>query len=87
SLRAAPVPGAPSASVSPEELAARGASIKASARARSDGRTMRAIRRISAIFIPLIPALIACGLIAGINGILTNLGWLPGVTPFLGVLS
>lgn len=72
---------------SPDELAARGASIKASARARSDGRTMRAIRRISAIFIPLIPALIACGLIAGINGILTNLGWLPGVTPFLGVLS
>ncbi|WP_022908545.1 PTS transporter subunit EIIB, partial [Curtobacterium sp. B18] len=87
SLRAAPVPGAASASVSPEELAARGASIKASARARSDGRTMRAIRRISAIFIPLIPALIACGLIAGINGILTNLGWLPGVTPFLAVLS
>lgn len=87
SLRAAPVLGASSASVSPEELAARGASIKASARARSDGRTMRAIRRISAIFIPLIPALIACGLIAGINGILTNLGWLPGVTPFLAVLS
>lgn len=72
---------------SPEELAARGASIKASARSRSDGRTMRAIRKISAIFIPLIPALIACGLIAGINGILTNLGWVPGVTPFLGVLS
>ncbi|WNY34078.1 PTS transporter subunit EIIB [Curtobacterium flaccumfaciens] len=80
--------GGPGASgASPDELAARGASIKASARARSDGRTMRAIRRISAIFIPLIPALIACGLIAGINGILTNLGWLPGVTPFLGVLS
>lgn len=72
---------------SPEELAARGASIKATARARSDGRTMRAIRKISAIFIPLIPALIACGLIAGINGILTNLGWVPALTPFLGVLS
>lgn len=82
-LRAGPA----GASVSPEELAARGAAIKASARSRSDGRTMRAIRRISAIFIPLIPALIACGLIAGINGILTNLGWLPGVTPFLAVLS
>ncbi|OII04234.1 hypothetical protein BIU95_17130 [Curtobacterium sp. MCBA15_007] len=87
-LRAAAPPaaaGGPGAS--PDELAARGASIKATARARSDGRTMRAIRKISAIFIPLIPALIACGLIAGINGILTNLGWLPGVTPFLGVLS
>lgn len=87
-LRSSPTApaGAPS-SLSPEELAARGAAIKASARSRSDGRTMRAIRKISAIFIPLIPALIACGLIAGINGILTNLGWVPGVTPFLGVLS
>lgn len=72
---------------SPEELAARGAAMKATARSRADGRTMRAIRKISAIFIPLIPALIACGLIAGINGILTNLHWLPAVTPFLGVLS
>ncbi|WP_159573627.1 PTS transporter subunit EIIB [Curtobacterium sp. 18060] len=72
---AAAASGASGASgASPEELAARGASIKATARARSDGRTMRAIRKISAIFIPLIPALIACGLIAGINGILTNLG-------------
>lgn len=85
-LRAA-APAAAAGGSSPEELAARGASIKASARSRSDGRTMRAIRKISAIFIPLIPALIACGLIAGINGILTNLGWVPGVTPFLGVLS
>lgn len=84
---AAPVAAAGGSGPSPEELAARGASIKASARSRSDGRTMRAIRKISAIFIPLIPALIACGLIAGINGILTNLGWVPGVTPFLGVLS
>ncbi|MCS6577346.1 PTS transporter subunit EIIB [Curtobacterium flaccumfaciens] len=87
-LRAtAPSAAAGGPGASPDELAARGASIKATARARSDGRTMRAIRKISAIFIPLIPALIACGLIAGINGILTNLGWLPGVTPFLGVLS
>lgn len=87
-LRAsAPMAAAGGSGASPEELAACGASIKASARSRSDGRTMRAIRKISAIFIPLIPALIACGLIAGINGILTNLGWVPGVTPFLGVLS
>jgi len=75
------------AGASPEELAARGAAMKATARSRSDGRAMRAVRKISAIFIPLIPALIACGLIAGINGILTNLGWLPAATPFLGVLS
>ncbi|WFR65848.1 PTS transporter subunit EIIB [Curtobacterium flaccumfaciens] len=87
-LRSGPAaPAGALSSVSPEELAARGAAMKASARSRSDGRTMRAIRRISAIFIPLIPALIACGLIAGINGILTNLGWLPSITPFLAVLS
>ncbi|WP_439690584.1 PTS transporter subunit EIIC [Curtobacterium sp. SP.BCp] len=84
-LRAQPSDPAPS--VTPEELAARGAAMKSAARSRTDGRTMRAVRKISAIFIPLIPALIACGLIAGINGILTNLGWLPGLTPFLAVLS
>lgn len=72
-LRAA-APSAAAGGSSPEELAACGAEIKATARARSDGRTMRAIRKTSAIFILLIPALIACGLIAGINGILTNLG-------------
>jgi len=44
---------------------------------------MRAIRKISAIFI----SLIACGLSAGINGILTNLGRVAALTPFLGVLS
>lgn len=80
-------PSGPAPSVTPEELAARGAAMKSAARSRTDGRTMRAVRKISAIFIPLIPALIACGLIAGINGILTNLGWLPGLTPFLAVLS
>ncbi|WP_228505848.1 PTS transporter subunit EIIC [Curtobacterium sp. VKM Ac-1395] len=84
---AAPSAAAGGPGASPEELAARGASIKATARSRSDGRTMRATRNISAIFIPLIPALIACGLIAGINGVLTNLRWLPALTPFLGVLS
>lgn len=85
-LRAA-APSAAARGSSPEELAARGAEIKSTARARSDGRTMRATRKISAIFIPLVPALIACGLIAGIYGILTNVGWVPGVTPFPGVLS
>ncbi len=63
--------------MSPEKQAARGASIKASACARSDGRTMRIIGRVSAIFVPLVVWLIARRLIAGINGILTNLGWLP----------
>lgn len=30
---------------------------------------------------PLIPALIGCGVIAGLNGLLVNLGVLPGLTP------
>lgn len=39
------------------------------------------LRRIANIFVPLIPALIGCGIIAGLNGLLVNLGWLTSVTP------
>jgi len=85
-LRAA-TPSTATGGSSPLELAARGADIKATARARFDGHTMRTIWKVSAIVIPLIPALITCGLIAGINGILTNRGRVPALTPFLGVLS
>lgn len=45
------------------------------------------LRRIAQIFVPLIPALIGCGIIAGINGLLTNLGWLPSVVPALAALA
>ncbi|CAM5702472.1 hypothetical protein SMICM304S_00119 [Streptomyces microflavus] len=36
---------------------------------------------------PLIPALIGCGIIAGLNGLLVNLGWLPAVTPALAAMA
>lgn len=45
------------------------------------------LRRIANIFVPLIPALIGCGIIAGINGLLTNLGWLPSVVPALAAMA
>ncbi|HEY0186769.1 MAG TPA: PTS transporter subunit EIIC [Cellulomonas sp.] len=76
-----------------DALAAEGAAIKQASRERHDSPVMRAVRRISAVFVPLIPALVACGLIAGVNGIVTNLvssGTLPGlagIQPFIGVLS
>ncbi|QTE30508.1 PTS transporter subunit EIIC [Pengzhenrongella sicca] len=74
-------------------LAETGEAIRAGNRQRNGTPMKSALRRISNIFVPLIPALIACGLIAGINGILTNLvtsgsaTWLAGVTGYLAVMS
>ncbi|MFF8993294.1 PTS transporter subunit EIIC [Streptomyces sp. NPDC014983] len=42
-----------------------------------------ALRRVANVFVPLIPALIGCGILAGVNGVLRNAGWLPGLTPAL----
>ncbi|MEU9101207.1 PTS transporter subunit EIIC [Streptomyces sp. NPDC048361] len=69
------------------ELAARGADLKASAKARNATPTKLLLRRIANIFVPLIPALIGCGIIAGLNGLLVNLGWLPGLTPALAAIA
>ncbi|KAB1988522.1 PTS transporter subunit EIIC [Streptomyces triticiradicis] len=64
-------------------LAARGAELKA-ARARRNATPLKLfLRRIADVFVPLIPALIGCGVIAGLNGLLINLGVLPGLTPAL----
>ncbi|MEH0471120.1 PTS transporter subunit EIIC [Streptomyces hayashii] len=41
------------------------------------------LRRVAAVFLPLIPALIGCGILAGVNGLLLNAGLLPGLTPAL----
>lgn len=83
----------PRAGTSAERLAESGAAIRQSNKARNSTPVKNALRRIANIFVPLIPALIACGLIAGLNGILTNLvtsGTAPGlanVTPYLGVMA
>ncbi|MER8262570.1 PTS transporter subunit EIIC [Streptomyces griseus] len=84
---AGPAPAPDSATASAEELAAQGAAIKARRKAKNATPFKLFLRRIANIFVPLIPALIGCGIIAGLNGLLVNLGWLPGVTPALAAMA
>ncbi|RSS50456.1 PTS transporter subunit EIIC [Streptomyces sp. WAC01280] len=70
-----------------EELADRGAALKAAQKQKNATPFKLFLRRIANIFVPLIPALIGCGIIAGLNGLLINLGWLPGVTPALAAMA
>ncbi|MFD7321935.1 PTS transporter subunit EIIC [Streptomyces sp. NPDC059875] len=79
-VAAAPKPSA-------DDLAAQGAAIKAAQKARNATPFKLFLRRIANIFVPLIPALIGCGIIAGLNGLLINLGWLPSVTPALAAMA
>ncbi|WP_306325318.1 PTS transporter subunit EIIC [Streptomyces venezuelae] len=78
---------APEPAHSAAELADRGAALKAARKARNATPFKLFLRRIANIFVPLIPALIGCGIIAGLNGLLVNLGWLPGVTPALAAMA
>ncbi|MFJ2607360.1 PTS transporter subunit EIIC [Streptomyces sp. NPDC087425] len=75
---------APSAA---EELAARGAGIRQARAARNATPLKAALRRVADVFVPLIPALIGCGVLAGLNGLLVNAGWLPGLTPALAAVA
>ncbi|MEU5975909.1 PTS transporter subunit EIIC [Streptomyces sp. NPDC047315] len=45
------------------------------------------LRRIGSIFVPLIPALIGCGVVAGLGGLLVNFRLLPGLTPAIAAVS
>ncbi|MFZ4299270.1 PTS transporter subunit EIIC [Streptomyces cinereoruber] len=83
----AEAPAAPPATPSADDLAAQGAAIRAARKARNQTPFKLFLRRIANIFVPLIPALIGCGIIAGLNGLLINLGWLPGVTPALAAIA
>ncbi|MEU9502372.1 PTS transporter subunit EIIC [Streptomyces sp. NPDC048196] len=74
-------------STSAEHLAAQGAALKARRKARNATPVKLFLRRVANIFVPLIPALIGCGIVAGINGLLTNLGWLPSVVPALTAIA
>ncbi|MET7686241.1 PTS transporter subunit EIIC [Streptomyces sp. NPDC005423] len=69
------------------ELALRGAELKEAReqRAATPGKVL--LRRVANVFVPLIPALVGCGMLAGLNGLLLNLGWLPGVTPALTAIA
>ncbi|MEU9604973.1 PTS transporter subunit EIIC [Streptomyces sp. NPDC048057] len=52
------------------------------------GKPAKAVlRRIGNIFVPLIPALIGCGIVAGLSGLLVNFRILPGLTPALAAVS
>ncbi|MGW0364303.1 PTS transporter subunit EIIC [Streptomyces sp. NPDC002990] len=73
--------------VTAEELKARGAAMKEAQKARNSTPFKRFLRRVANIFVPLIPALIGCGIIAGLSGVLTNAGWLAGVVPALAALA
>lgn len=83
----APAPAPASAPLTAEELAAQGAEMKAARKAKNATPFKLFLRRIANIFVPLIPALIGCGIIAGLNGLLVNLEWLPSVTPALAAMA
>ncbi|MGA4943040.1 PTS transporter subunit EIIC [Streptomyces cinereoruber] len=83
----AEAPAAPAATPSADDLAAQGAAIRAARKARNQTPFKLFLRRIANVFVPLIPALIGCGIIAGLNGLLINLGWLPAVTPALAAIA
>ncbi|MFH8490752.1 PTS transporter subunit EIIC [Streptomyces longisporoflavus] len=70
-----------------DELAEQGAAIRAARKEKNSTPFKLFLRRIANIFVPLIPALIGCGIIAGINGLLINLEWLPGITPALAAIA
>lgn len=85
---ASPSPGAPAGgAVTADELAAQGAAIKNARKAKNSTPLKLFLRRIANIFVPLIPALIGCGIIAGLNGFMTNMGWLPAVVPALAAMA
>ncbi|MEV7446922.1 PTS transporter subunit EIIC [Streptomyces sp. NPDC091204] len=79
----APTPHA----VTAEDLQAQGAALREAQKARNATPFKLLLRRIANIFVPLIPALIGCGVIAGLNGLLTNLGRLPAVVPALAAIA
>ncbi|MFI6768685.1 PTS transporter subunit EIIC [Streptomyces sp. NPDC050355] len=83
----APQPHTATTATTAEQLAAQGAAIKARQKARNATPVKLFLRRIANIFVPLIPALIGCGIVAGINGLLGNLGWLPSIVPALAAIA
>ncbi|GGU67531.1 permease [Streptomyces albospinus] len=83
----APRQPAPTPTTTAAELAAQGAALKARQKARNATPVKLFLRRIANIFVPLIPALIGCGIIAGVNGLLANAGWLPALVPALTAIA
>ncbi|WP_216593626.1 PTS transporter subunit EIIC [Arsenicicoccus sp. oral taxon 190] len=71
----------------------RGQQIRSDRKRRNQTPVKAFLRRIANIFLPLIPALIACGIIAGLNGVLINLvtrgaaPWAAPITPVLAAVA
>ncbi|MFG2227474.1 PTS transporter subunit EIIC [Streptomyces sp. NPDC048644] len=82
-----PTPTLEASPTTAEDLAAQGAALKARQKAKNATPVKLFLRRVANIFVPLIPALIGCGIIAGINGLLMNLGWLPSLVPALAAMA
>ncbi|MBO8186671.1 PTS transporter subunit EIIC [Streptomyces spirodelae] len=82
-----PAPSGLSGTRTAEDLAAEGAAIRATRKEKNATPVKLILRRIANIFVPLIPALIGCGIVAGINGLLANAGWLPTLTPALAAIA
>ncbi|MFJ9022345.1 PTS transporter subunit EIIC [Streptomyces sp. NPDC102259] len=70
-----------------DELGARGAELREERRRGNATPFKTGLRRLAAVFVPLIPALIGCGILAGVNGLLVNAGWLPGLSPALAAVA
>ncbi|GHF46652.1 permease [Streptomyces mashuensis] len=70
-----------------DALAARGAALRAGRRARNATPGKLLLRRIAQVFVPLIPALTGCGLVAGLAGLLTTLHRAPGLVPALTAIA
>ncbi|GAU64798.1 N-acetylmuramic acid-specific phosphotransferase system enzyme IIBC component [Streptomyces sp. NBRC 110611] len=83
--RKAPITQAPTTTA--ERLAAQGTALKARQKTRNATPLRLFLRRIANVFVPLIPALIGCGIVAGVNGLLANLGWLPSIVPALTAIA
>ncbi|MFF5705915.1 PTS transporter subunit EIIC [Streptomyces sp. NPDC012794] len=86
-VEAGRTPAAQPAGVTAGDLADRGAALKEARKARNATPFKLFLRRIANVFVPLIPALIGCGVIAGLNGLLANLGWAPAVVPALAAIA
>ncbi|MGY1436420.1 PTS transporter subunit EIIC [Streptomyces reniochalinae] len=84
---ASPDAAAPAAAKTADDLAAEGAALRAARKEKNATPVKLMLRRIANIFVPLIPALIGCGIVAGINGLFTNAGWLPSLTPALAAIA
>ncbi|MET9112434.1 PTS transporter subunit EIIC, partial [Streptomyces zhihengii] len=80
-------PGGAATPLTGSELAEQGAALRAERKARNSTPFKLLLRKIANIFVPLIPALIGCGIIAGLNGLLINLQWLPALTPALAAIA